>query len=283
MGVGAPMWANRDWVGRALPHDTAVGRELEAYAKVCNAVEGNTTFYATPDAGTVERWRAATTEEFRFVFKLPREVTHDRRLRDVATQVDGFLERLAPLHDRMGPVMVQLPATFGPTDLGVLDEFLTEAPRSVRWAVEVRHLAFHAGGDAERPLNDVLHGHGADRVVLDSRPVFDGPRQTPEEIDAWQKKPRVPVRAVATGAEPIVRFIGQTDPDANPPYWAPWVDAVSRWLEQGRRPIVFLHTPDNVASPELCRRFHAEVSERVGISPLPEPPGVARQQGIQLD
>ena len=44
---------------------------------------------------------------------------------------------------------------------------------------------------------DVIQG--ADRVILHSRPVFDGPRETPEEIDAWEKKPRVPVRAVATG------------------------------------------------------------------------------------
>lgn len=277
------MWANRDWVGRSLPHDTAVGRELEAYARVCNAVEGNTTFYATPDAATVDRWRTATSTTFRFVFKLPREITHDRRLRDVESVLADFLDRIAPLGDRMGPVMIQLPATFGPTDLGALDDFLTNASSAFRWAVEVRHLAFHAGGEAERPINDLLHRHGADRVILDSRPVFDGPRETAEEIDAWQKKPRVPVRAVATGAEPIVRFIGQTDPDANPIYWAPWVETVTRWLEQGRRPIVFLHTPDNVVSPELCRRFHIEVAERSGIAPLPEAPAVAQQQGIQLD
>ena len=50
LGVGAPMWANRDWIGRSLPADTPAGRELDAYARVVNAVEGNTTFYATPDA-----------------------------------------------------------------------------------------------------------------------------------------------------------------------------------------------------------------------------------------
>lgn len=276
------MWANREWVGRALPHDTAPGRELEAYARVCNAVEGNTTFYATPDGSTVARWRDATTRDFRFVFKLPREITHDRRLRGVEPPLQAFLERIAPLRDRMGPIMVQLPATFGPEDLTALDDFLSNASDGFDWAVEVRHVAFHAGGDAERPLNDLLHGHGADRVVLDSRPVFDGPRDTPEEIDAWEKKPRLPVRAVATSDQPIVRFIGQTVADANPRYWAPWVDAVIRWIEQGRRPIVFLHTPDNVVSPDLCRRFHAEVAARVGIAPLPSAPVVPEQQGIDL-
>ena len=47
------MWANRDWVGRSLPADTPAGRELDAYARVVNAVEGNTTFYATPDTATI--------------------------------------------------------------------------------------------------------------------------------------------------------------------------------------------------------------------------------------
>ncbi|MGB0615903.1 MAG: DUF72 domain-containing protein, partial [Acidimicrobiales bacterium] len=49
------MWANRDWVGRSLPVDTPAGRELDAYARVVNAVEGNTTFYAKPDAATIDR------------------------------------------------------------------------------------------------------------------------------------------------------------------------------------------------------------------------------------
>ena len=280
LGVGCPMWANRDWVGRYLPSDTPSGRELEPYARICNAVEGNTTFYATPEAAVVDRWRDATPETFRFAFKLPREITHDRRLRDTDSLLRSFVQRMAPLGPRLGPFMIQLPATFGPADLAVLDAFLDRLPTGFSWAVEVRHAAFHAGGDAERPLNDLLHGYGVDRVLLDSRPVFDGPRVTPEEVDAWEKKPRLPVRAVATADQPVVRFIGQTELEANPPYWAPWIDRVVRWLEDGRSPIVFLHTPDNAVAPELCRRFHAEVSARVSVTPLPPMPPVAVQQRL---
>lgn len=276
------MWANRDWVGRSLPADTPAGRELDAYARVVNAVEGNTTFYATPDAATIDRWRAATPPGFRFIFKLPREITHDRRLRNSTSELRAFLDRIEPLGDRLGPLMIQLPASFAPGDLPVLAAFLDTVPASFAWSVEVRHLAFHAGGDAERPLNDLLHQRAVDRVVLDSRPVFDGPCETPEEIDAWEKKPRVPVRAVATGEQPIVRFIGQTDADANPPYWSKWVDTVVRWLDQGRRPIVFLHTPDNLVSLELCRRFHAEVVDRSDEPNLPPAPPVSIQDGLEL-
>lgn len=281
LGVGCPMWANRDWVGRYLPSDTSAGRELEAYSLVCNAVEGNTTFYAAPEPEIVDRWAAATPTDFRFCFKLPREITHDRRLRDVADLVLRFVDRMAPLGPRLGPFMVQLPASFGPDDLDVLGRFVASLPGEAAWAVEVRHAAFHAGGSSERPLNDLLYRHGVNRVLFDSRAVFDGPRETPEEIDAWEKKPRHPVRAVATADQPVVRFIGQTVADANPPYWEPWIERVVRWISDGRRPIVFLHTPDNVVSPELCRRFHAAVAARTEIRALPAMPSVAVQQRIE--
>ncbi len=91
------MWANRNWVGRSLPVDTPAGRELDAYARVVNAVEGNTTFYAKPDAATIDRWRAATPPGFRFIFKLPREITHDRRLRNSTSGLRAFLDLIEPL------------------------------------------------------------------------------------------------------------------------------------------------------------------------------------------
>ena len=84
------------------------------------------------------------------------------------------------------------------------------------------------------------------------------------------------------GEQPIVRFIGQTNADANPPYWKKWVDTVVRWLDQGRRPIVFLHTPDNLVSPELCRRFHAEVADQSDEPNLPSAPPVSTQDGLEL-
>lgn len=281
LGVGCPMWANREWVGSHLPADTAPGRELEAYARVCNAVEGNTTFYAVPEAPTVARWRDATPEAFRFVLKVPRTITHDRRLRDVDDELRAFVDRFLPLRDRLGPCSIQLPGSFGPDDIGALRSFLAGLPSDLDWAVEVRHREFHAGGAFERPLNDLLYDHGVDRVILDSRAFFAGPRETPEEQEAWDNKPRLPVRAVATADQPIVRFIGRTSAPANPPFWEPWLDRVARWIADGRRPLVFLHTPDNAIAPALARAFHAAVVERVPrLEPLPTAPTVAEEVGL---
>ena len=80
--VGCPMWAHRPWVGKWYPQTTRPGTELSFYAKLCNAVEGNTTFYAEPSAENVQRWHDQTPSDFRFLFKLAREITHDRRLND---------------------------------------------------------------------------------------------------------------------------------------------------------------------------------------------------------
>jgi hypothetical protein len=47
---------------------------------------------------------------------------------------------------------------------------------------------------------------------------------------------------------------------------------VAGWLREGRSPTVFIHTPDNVDSLELARRFHDDVRARVPeVDPLPEP------------
>ena len=256
------MWTHRGWLGRGLPTQLGAGQELAAYGRVVDAVEGNTTFYASPTIETAQRWAGQVGSDFRFVFKLPRTITHDRRLRNANEELHAFLQVIEPCGQVMGPILIQLPATFGPEDLGALDSFLESVPNDYAWAVEVRHLDFFAGAD-ERRLNDMLFSSSVERVVLDSRAVFAGPCVTPAEQEAYVNKPRVPARAVALGDTPIVRFIGQTEPDANPEYWAPWVETVQRWLHDGRSPIVFIHTPDNVAALALCHRFYEEVRARV--------------------
>ena len=275
------MWANRDWVGRHLPVGLRPGAELAAYARLCTAVEGNTTFYAVPPASTVARWAAEAPADFRFVCKLPRTITHDRRLRDASAELASFLDRIELLGDRLGPLSIQLPPSFGPDELDVLDAFLGSVPSGFRWSVEPRHLAFGARGAGERALDVLLRDHGADRVIIDTRALLSGPCETPGEREAFERKPRIAVRPTATASTPIVRFIGRTDLDANEPFLEPWVAAVARWLDAGLEPIVFLHTPDNRDAPVLARRFHAAVGAVADVGPpLPEPLPVEPQSRL---
>jgi uncharacterized protein YecE (DUF72 family) len=277
--VGCPQWNQRSWL-RHLPLGSPKTWSLQTYASLCTAVEGNTTFYALPTEASVARWRGEVDDDFRFCFKLPREVTHDAGLRGQPPQLSEFLHRMEPLFDVLGPTSIQLPASFGPDQLPTLTDFLASLPQDWPWAVEVRHPDFFADPFGPR-LDEVLRHAGVDRVTLDSRALFAGPSVTTEEIEAFRRKPRLPVRPIRTGTQPIVRFIGQNDPSANPPFWQPWLRPVADWLIAGDDAYVFIHTPDNVESPALARQFFDEISGLVAdLDPLPVPTLSSDQPGL---
>ncbi len=266
------MWAHARWQGRFVPPSLPPGERLRAYASWCNAVEGNTTFYATPGRATVESWAEQTGPDFRFVLKLPKPITHERRLAGGGEELRAFLHAIEPLRSRAHALWVQLPASFGPGDLGTLAAFLRGLPAEHRYAVEVRHRAFFEDAGRARDLERVLSLAGAEWVPFDTTEFFRSRPTSDAERDAWTKKPRVPRRAAALTGAPIVRYLGRDDAARTVEGWRFWVGRVAEWLAEGRSPTVFVHTPDNADALELARRFHDEVRARVpGVEPLPEP------------
>ncbi|MEU7633561.1 DUF72 domain-containing protein [Nocardia sp. NPDC049220] len=266
--VGCAMWTHAAWQDRQLAPD----ERLRFYATWCNAVEGNTTFYATPSRSTVESWAKQSDPEFRFVIKLPRPITHERRLIGADEELRSFLTSMQPLGERIHALWVQLPGSFGPTDLGALASFLRRMPDAYRTAVEVRHPAFFADEQAGRQLEYVLSRVGAEWIPFDTTVLFDAAPVSAGEREAWRKKPRVPRRMRAMTEYPIVRYHGRDDLEQTVDGWQPWIATVCDWLREGRSPTVFIHTPDNAAAVGLARRFHDEVRARLPeLEPLPAP------------
>src|SRR3954451_7644376 len=266
--VGCAQWTHPAWPQPSRD-------KLRSYASWCNAVESNTTFYATPSRATVENWAAQTPPDFRFVVKLPQVITHERRLTNADAELRNFLTAIEPLGPRNHAVWIQLPAAFSPTDLGSLAAFLYQAPRGYRYAVEVRHRDFFDDPRAAANLERVLARADAEWIPFDTGTLFAHRPTSFAERDAWMKKPRVARRTRALTGHPIVRYIGRDSIAETVDGWAYLVDLVVEWLSEGRSPTIFLHTPDNVASLDLARRFYAVVSERCPtLSPLPEPENV---------
>jgi uncharacterized protein YecE (DUF72 family) len=278
--VGCAMWSHPAWPGRHLPQPLPAGERLRAYATWCNAVEGNTTFYATPARETVETWARQAPDGFRFLPKLPRAVTHEGRLGAAAEEpLRAFLSAIEPLGSRAHALWVQLPPSFGPGDLGVLAAFLHRLPRGYRRVVEVRHPAFFEDERWIGRLERLLADAGAEWLDLDTTVLYQSPPTTEAEREAWMRKPRLPRRMRALGPQPVVRYIGRDDERTTVEGWEPWVAAAAQWLREGRSPTVFVHTPDNADAPALARAFHTAVAARVpGLRPLPEPavPAVAQ-------
>ncbi|KAB1915504.1 DUF72 domain-containing protein [Micromonospora sp. AMSO31t] len=274
--VGCAMWTHKAWQGRYLAHPLPAHERLRAYAEWCTAVEGNTTFYATPSRETVASWARQTDPGFRFVPKLPKVVTHERRLTGADAELRAFLDAVEPLGPRAHTLWVQLPGSFGPGDVPTLARFLRGLPTTHRYAVEVRHPAFFTEAGAARALEDTLARVDAEWIPFDTTAFFRTPPTSDAEREAWLKKPRTPLRTRALTDRPIVRYLGRDDPARTVEGWQTWLDVVTGWLREGRSPTVFVHTPDNADAPDLARRFHDQVRARLPeVAPLPEPAPVA--------
>ncbi|MEU4550591.1 DUF72 domain-containing protein [Micromonospora violae] len=262
------MWSHRSWPGHRLPST----ERLRHYASWCDAVEGNTTFYATPTRDTVASWAAQTDPAFRFVLKLPKVITHEPRLTDVGEPLRAFLDAIEPLGPRAHALWIQLPGSFAPGDIPALGRFLARLPQSHRYAVEVRHPSFFTDAHAARLLEAALAAVGAEWIPFDTTAFFTSPPTSDAERDAWTKKPRLPLRSLALTDRPIVRYLGRDDSTRTVEGWQRWIDVTVTWLREGLSPTMFIHTPDNADAPALARRFHDEVRARVpGLDALPEP------------
>ncbi|ART78884.1 DUF72 domain-containing protein [Oceanisphaera avium] len=275
--IGLSQWSHPTWPGQLISSHRKNTEYLLDYAKVFNAVEGNTSFYGVPDTASLLRWDAQTPANFRFTFKFPATVSHQGQLADNITPALSFIEQLAPLREKLGMLMLQLPAACGPEQLAGLAQLLRALPSDLEYGVEVRHPAFFAKQEAERALNRLLIEHKVNRIIMDSRPVFSCPPTSAALADAQQKKPQVPVHIISTGHSPLVRFIGHPVPDYNFPFWQPWLARIQDWLKEGKSVYVFVHTADIEFSPQLAAQIAAALNH-----PLPPFPGQAPSPQGQL-
>ncbi len=155
--VGTCSWKYPSWAG--LVYSRASGIDyLAEYASRYSSVEVDQWFWTLPEVRTAAEYAAATPEDFRFTVKLPNalSLTHfyrkkgEARLRpnpDFLSPVvfEDVLARLAPLHSRIGMLMLQFeymnaekipsPAAF----FDRLGAFLDAVPRSLPLGVEIRN------------------------------------------------------------------------------------------------------------------------------------------------
>ncbi|MHA2937384.1 DUF72 domain-containing protein [Vibrio sp. RC27] len=290
--LGLTMWSHNPWLRSFYGKGTSNAERLSKYAEVFHTVEGNTTFYALPSARTVLNWRDATPDTFRFTFKLPRTITHERLLKGCQSELKAMLNLFEPLFDKIGLWTIQLPASFSYQELERLKKFVTFFPDSVPLGVEVRHSCFFAKGEEERHFNQFLIERDISRIIMDSRPVFSPQAQRiktslngkvlEELLDAQSNKPHVPVHAIATSDFPMVRFIGLPHPDDNLEFLTPWLNKVPQWIAEGKQPYFMIHSSDNDFAPQLACKFYKQLGEHIALPPLGEFPAFKGPQQISM-
>lgn len=175
----------KHWRDVIYPPKLPQRKWFEYYATMFDTVEINNTFYRLPTEKTVEGWAAQAPPGFIYAVKMGAFGSHRMKLKDAASWLPNHLDRLDRLGPAAGPTLVQLPPRWR-RNVERLDEFLSVAPKSRRWAVELREPSW---------LHDevfaVLHKHGAALCIhdlLDGHPWelttdwtyvrFHGPRAT---------------------------------------------------------------------------------------------------------
>src|SRR5438132_13827055 len=96
-----------EWVGDFYPPKTKREQMLAYYSTRFPAVEINMTFRRRIDTKTIERWRDAVGDDFRFTFKANAGITNYRQLADAGDAAAAILETLQPMETRMGAVLLQ--------------------------------------------------------------------------------------------------------------------------------------------------------------------------------
>ena len=104
--IGTAGWNIPRQHAEAFP---ASGSALERYATKFTAAEINSSFHRPHRPGTYARWAASVPEDFRFSVKLPKTVTHARRLVETEGLLDAFFGQAGALGPKFGPLLVQLP------------------------------------------------------------------------------------------------------------------------------------------------------------------------------
>src|SRR5688572_24695654 len=105
--LGTQGWNYEGWVGPFYPKGTRAADYLSLYARAFRTVEVDSTFYAIPSAKTMRDWGARVPADFTFALKLPKEISHENRLRDAAGVAPQFFDCARELGGKLGPILIQ--------------------------------------------------------------------------------------------------------------------------------------------------------------------------------
>jgi uncharacterized protein YecE (DUF72 family) len=168
IAIGTSGYAYKEWKGSFYPPDLKADGFLPFYAGRLDTVEINNTFYRMPTEKVLAAWSAQVPETFTFALKASQKITHRKRLKECAPELQYFFRTATTLGAKLGPTLFQLPPNLK-KDLPRLLDFLSLIPHTWRAALEFRHPSWF-----DEEVFDALRHHNAALVVAE----FD-----PEESD----------------------------------------------------------------------------------------------------
>jgi uncharacterized protein YecE (DUF72 family) len=232
---GTSGFSYKEWRPMFYPEGLSDKQFLQYYSGRLNSVEIDYTFYRMPSAKTIDAWKVATPEDFRFTLKASQQITHRQRLKVPSDALDYFVNVVPGLGSRLGLVLFQLPPFFK-CDVSRLEMFLAVLPRGIPSVFEFRHDSWFV----ER-VYDLLRKHQVGLCIHDA-----DDHTTPDEITA----PFTYVRLRRSHYRDAERV--------------EWQNRIRRWEQSGIDVFAYIKHEDNPEAPLVALEFaKGLVSDRV--------------------
>jgi uncharacterized protein YecE (DUF72 family) len=244
--IGTSGWLYSHWQENFYPTTVPRTKWFNYYQKYFDTVELNTTFYHLPKETTITKWRDETKEDFTFVLKASRFITHIKKLSDPEESIDIFFERIAPLQEKTPVILFQLPPSLQ-INTEKLDTLLTKLPSGYRYTLEFRHESWF-----QEETYEILRAHNASLCIYELA-GFVSP-------------------VLATGDHVYVRLHGPTTQKYRGSYseesLISWADHFKKWQKEKRDVFCYFDNDERAYAVKNALRLKELVGNK--IIPLPQ-------------
>lgn len=234
--IGPPIWANKDWIGKIYPSNAKDSNFLYYYTRQFNTIELNVTHYQIPTLETIQRWKEAATEGFKFCPKFPQIISHDRQLIGCEALTEQFCKAILGLNEHLGMTFLQLSPYFEPKKLKILENYLKSLPKNFPISVEFRHPNWFNDTKTWTKTCEMLAEMKVGTVISD----VAGRRDV--------------LHSTLTIPNLTLRFVGNELHPTDYTRVNEWNNHLINWLENGlESAYIFVHCGENKFAPELTK------------------------------
>lgn len=113
INIGCSSFYNTYWKGLFYPIDMPRSQWFDFYCSYFNTYEINATFYKFPTLRVMQNWYNKAPEGFLYSVKVPKQITHIKKLADCKDDIAGFYTNcIEGLKEKLGCILFQLPPSF---------------------------------------------------------------------------------------------------------------------------------------------------------------------------
>ena len=163
--IGTSGWCYNNWAGNFYPRDLNKNKWLKYYSKYFNTVEINSSFYHLTRKETFNNWALQTPDNFVFVVKASRYITHIKKLVDCSEPFKKLLDSALGLGNKLGLFLFQLPPNLK-KNIIKLEDFFKIILKNYRYVFEFRNESWFCD-----EVYNLLNEFGAG-IAISSSPSF---------------------------------------------------------------------------------------------------------------